>query len=747
MRRKLFQFRLRSIFLVALVVALLLFGYGERRRYLREHVFIEVIDSISSVKLDRFEYRYWIITQQSGPEPVSADWTKHDGLGALTIKVPEYCQFGLQARKVGEPEKVSETSRLLSPETSHSLSVDVPSRILRGRPDFGSQTAHRVERFTPSQFESGRYALAGRAVDDRGQPVTKFTLQIADVRSTNSPEFYSFPYATNDGRFQQTSPSRFVAYTIEADGFAPHHVGTIESFDPASLRDIEPESVKPSKQLPLGIGLSFEKPSTSTDREFVMTDGYSLSGTITTTKNHRGSAQVYLMDIRFCKGYEIDISRARTSNDSPKWMDPDFLSTDQRIYRASPSLEGRYRFKHLSPGNYSMLVLYSDQFVSQRLIKLRSEDLELEPIAIPPVGKVTGVLKEWNVSPSPEETTMFSSAKVPNPYASFKLGRTGFPFGKFFRVDHVGRYTVEDVLSGSNSVGSFVHSLHSEALLGDRIDVHAGESNVVPNVYEPILHLQIHDEDRMARKLRNQNLRATIRNQSGDAWNAWLERSRTTIGGRKRRLYCDCNLPKGEYEMESPFGDRGTIRFQFQHTQELAIATKFLSIKKITHDAGPKESNNKFKGQGHVCREGKVLADFDFSSDPVYVVVEPREFCDLYLNRTDLGWAAMKAISFAEDRIELRNIEWKAGGTVALAPPIDELEAFPNTLILRHEASGIQYQHHQSELDGMLQTIVFENIMPGAWLYELHSNDPLDGQRVIFSKRFELEASQLIRFP
>jgi hypothetical protein len=68
------RFGIRSILILATMVAIFMFFMLERRRYFREHVFITVLDSSSGIQLNQFQYRTWIITQDSPPWPKWSDW-------------------------------------------------------------------------------------------------------------------------------------------------------------------------------------------------------------------------------------------------------------------------------------------------------------------------------------------------------------------------------------------------------------------------------------------------------------------------------------------------------------------------------------------------------------------------------------------------------------------------------------------------------------------------------------------------
>ena len=130
------RFGIRSILILATIVALFMFVLLERRRYFREHVFITVLDSSSGIQLNQFQYRTWVITQDSPPQPEWSDWNTFQGGKPFAFKLPAFCKLHVEAKAPGLPGRFvgTSTTLLLVPETSHELTL----RIANTTPVTGS---------------------------------------------------------------------------------------------------------------------------------------------------------------------------------------------------------------------------------------------------------------------------------------------------------------------------------------------------------------------------------------------------------------------------------------------------------------------------------------------------------------------------------------------------------------------------------------------------------------------------------
>ena len=99
------KFRLRTLLILTTAVAVCLGAWLERRKYLRTHLFVNVVDSASGTRLSRFQYRTEIITSNTKPgflDPMQhwSEWAEHQGASTLVMPVPEHCEAHLAIRAI-----------------------------------------------------------------------------------------------------------------------------------------------------------------------------------------------------------------------------------------------------------------------------------------------------------------------------------------------------------------------------------------------------------------------------------------------------------------------------------------------------------------------------------------------------------------------------------------------------------------------------------------------------------------------
>ncbi len=121
------RFGIRSILVLATVVAVFMFGMNERQRYFREHVFVTVLEAATGTQVSEYRLRTWVITKDSGVAPEWSDWSKHNSTSSLPIKVPAHCRLVINVQAIGFPEgcHIEAGSMLVSPDLSHQYSVRI----------------------------------------------------------------------------------------------------------------------------------------------------------------------------------------------------------------------------------------------------------------------------------------------------------------------------------------------------------------------------------------------------------------------------------------------------------------------------------------------------------------------------------------------------------------------------------------------------------------------------------------------
>ena len=119
------QFGIRTMLVETTLVALCLVGWRERTRYLREHLFVSVVDQTTGSLLPRFQYQTSIVTSETGEEKIWSQWRHHSRPNALTLEVPEYCRLEFRARAldVAGGYRQQEQSILVLPHLSHNTTL------------------------------------------------------------------------------------------------------------------------------------------------------------------------------------------------------------------------------------------------------------------------------------------------------------------------------------------------------------------------------------------------------------------------------------------------------------------------------------------------------------------------------------------------------------------------------------------------------------------------------------------------
>lgn len=130
------RFGIRSILVLATLVALSMFGFLERQRYLREHVFVAVLDNATWAPLTEFQYRTKTISKDSDIYVEWSDWKVYRGDGTLTLRVPTFCKLSIEAQAIGFPQADSHNgpfsdslTTLIVPDASHELFLRVTNSI------------------------------------------------------------------------------------------------------------------------------------------------------------------------------------------------------------------------------------------------------------------------------------------------------------------------------------------------------------------------------------------------------------------------------------------------------------------------------------------------------------------------------------------------------------------------------------------------------------------------------------------
>ncbi len=328
-----FTFRLRTLFVLATLIAVGLFLWGERQRFLREHVYVLVVDATTGVQLNRFRYRTGIITQSSGPDPEWSEWTEHQSDKPVSLKVPQHCRIILQAQDAANPvpkERQSYESILVSPESSHQWTIRLNTQTKETPPDEESW-------YSKSDFNNGPCVLSGRVVDEQGNPVRKFDLRV--YLQYSYQDSYRFEIDDPEGRFDLKCPQPIAGYIVQAEQFALEQRGFLERTE-----------------------LTIPETANQTIR---MKRGFRISGSVTLTKEHRKPTTLVLVDRRT----ETLLFQWKAVNE----LDRDWSQPKLENKKSFPSFEYIYQYRK-QPWVFELFG--SDSIVSEKL--LLSKKIELK---------------------------------------------------------------------------------------------------------------------------------------------------------------------------------------------------------------------------------------------------------------------------------------------------------------------------------------------------------------------------------
>ncbi len=700
---------------LATLVAVGLFGWGERERYLREHVFVRVVDESTGIQLDAFRFRTWIITEQSGLEPIWTDWIVQRGDTPLTLKVPQNCRLFVEAHEVGNPmeDGVPYDSMLVAPDATHQLTVRVKTGFSNVIPD---------NEFVDSKsaFVNGPYVLSGRVIGEDSKPITEFGIRIFLQYALD--ESYFFEIQESEGRFNIGCPTPISRYIVESDQLALEQQGLSEDKDS-----------------------SLEETANLTIR---LKSGFRISGTVQMQKAHRKKSTVFLMDRRTEK-FVFDCDFPTLSD--PRSESPNRFASFGHSYQheVQPDQNGNYEFAHIQSGKYFLVVLYNDQLVVSKPISVRSENLELLPIVVPPTGSIHGVVKEWQSwSPVPE-TSLFASSTI-NPYEIYQLSHRQMNSRKLFRVDHLGRFSLDDVLVGQGVISLFPPPFRSHNhVIVSPFQVVAGKSTEVGSDYIPILDLDISSEDQwIHNQWDSQSLSAELIGSNGFSSIAWLGKPELNRNGARRRLYGAGNLPSGQFKMRLVYDYHGSeLHTQFEYQKNTKPQVKEFSSHELSIGSEPFLLEKIQWMRCSICKDGAIVSEPSFAANETkHCIVEGSGRFEVLLEHSEHGWAVYHDVSFSRSKVELGDLTWSRGGTIEIDISLMELPLGPERFELRHELTGRCHAGGYGDHSWILEKTFYEDLMPGTWVYELFGSDPIEGEKRLLTKRFELSAGETILY-
>ena len=716
-----FTFRLRTLFVLASLIAVGLFLWGERQRFFREHVYVRLIDDKTGVQINEFRYRTWIITQQSGLNPEWSEWMDHRSGSPISLKVPQNCRLNLQAQDCAKPvrqEEPSFESMLVAPETSHQWTI-------RLKPPTKALPLDEERRYSKSDFVDGPCVLSGRVVDEQGNPIPRFGLRV--YLQYSYQESYLFEINAPDGRFHLNCPQPIAGYIVQAESFALEQRGFLERTE-LSMPDTANQTI------PLQRGLR-------------------LSGTVKLTKEHRKETTLLLIDQRTDKY----LFYWNTLNDEEReWSHQIFerktpFPSDGYVYqyRERPKPTGDFEFQNLSSSTYLLLVYYNDQLLMEKQMSLDLTDIAMEPIVVPPTGSVQGIVQEfapWRKGPSPAS---FPTASI-SPFEIYVLSKMKSNSRRLFRVDQSGRFQLDDILVGQYQViphSSLFRSVNN--IINPPFVVSEAKLTQANSDYAPILEIEVqNDLESVRNRLDSQYIQAELCGSNGIRTTAWLGAPEATRNGPRRRLYGDRKLPSGRYHLELPNGYlRGKLYSDFDYVQSDRTEVKEVSAHELSFVAPPMVKDVSEHLSCTVSKSGVVVFDMELGAKPqMKCMVEGAGPFDVLIENSSHGWALFRDVKFSRFQVELGEVRWNQGGTIELDLSSTKLAIESIRFELRNKMTGRHYSGDEQDSNWKRERTSFQGLMPGSWVFELFGSESFVGEKLLLSKKIELKAGETILY-
>jgi hypothetical protein len=715
-----FTFRLRTLFVLATLIAVGLFLWGERQRFLREHVYVQVVDATTGAQLTHFRYRTWIITQSSGPDPEWSEWIENQSDTPLSLKVPQHCRLILQsldsANPVGESWQ-SYDSMLVAPESSHQWTIRLNTQIKETSPDEESW-------YSKVDFKSGPCILSGRVVDEQGNPVRKFGLRV--YLQHHYQDSYLFEIDDPDGRFNLKCPQPIAGYIVQAEQYALEQRGLLERTELTILE--------------------------TANQTIVLKRGIRISGSVTLTKEHRKPTTLVLLDRRtdpflfqWKAVHDIDRDWSQPKLENKKA----FPSLDYIYqYRKQLSATSDFEFDNLQTGNYLLLAFYHDQMLMQKPIVLTSTDVAIESIIVPATGSAAGIVKEWNSILRNSNTWPFESSEV-NPFEIYELRRINSPSPTHFRVDHLGAFRLDDLLSGQYSINLYKPPFRNYTLITTHpFLVTEGVTAQVDSDYAPILDIEVRNEvDSVRNNLSNMPMQADVIASNGVQTMGWLGGPEATRFGPRRRLYANRNLPSGRYRIQIPYGYSGTLHTIFNHVKTDRTEPKEVSAHEVSFSAQTRIKDESEQLNCAISKNGVVVFQSGIrAGSPMECLVEGAGPFDVLLENRSHGWALFRDVSFSHFHVELGNMEWAQGGNIELDISSTKFAVDSIRFELRNEMTGRSICFDEHDQTWKREKTFYEGLMPGAWVFDLFGCDSIGGEKLLLSKKIELKAGETILY-
>ncbi len=561
--------------------------------------------------------------------------------------------------------------------------------------------------------------LRGRVVNERGDPVSEFDLQL----EVNDFRFYrgkeTQHVADANGRFEFRSQMGLDAFSIRSklDGvFYRRCSQTNEEGSQADLLDLQIKLV----------------------------DGFCLNGHVV---GDQGTMK--LTEMRLLRGYtDPDADLLLQSLD------------EQSSWGARVSEHGNYHIEPLTVGEYTLVTLCNGYLVNKRPVTIRDQDVSVRDIELPPLLNVAGTVE------LPDGT--------PSRINSLELERDGYK--RLFRTDFRGAFTLTNIPAGnytirtieseyidesSRPVANVTFSKNGDYRVSFReLPVIQIESGTTPH-FEGLRFDYTHGVDPIRRTLRQAiedprlhlgaeisggiDVRLTFETRGGDN-QVYVQVDVDTRKGPKQILLRPRELVVN-YADEA-VGKPKLVDFQkranflkimrkyecdpFVDSDEEQVATAKVGLSKLSGQW----SNGDQRTIVFFIRDGEIISKVttDELGETLGVILPDSNPDTCIIQNPQLGWARIVAPEITSDQVKLSDVRFSSGVNVNLECSLDGFPVFPTELRLSHSEGAVfttEFKWYHSK-----QSFDFPQTFPGRWAAEIVGTDPFLGEIVLARSEF-----------
>jgi hypothetical protein len=754
----LFRFQLRSLLLLTIAIALMVFGYVSYQRYQREHIFLTVVDQTSGIPLNQFRFRTTIRTETG---ETTSQWTEfRSPKGSTAIAVPIHCLVWLDiesSESGGYPIQTEEL--LVSPDAPHTwtrrLAKKAPSigEPLTGQlvdreskrpianakiyplPDMedpaisDSDGRFRLEHvgvagFIVNHFEFERSGvrkgdtfeldrcktIEGKVIDENGLPVHKCTVEIKKFATHEMPRAVQ---TDEHGQFAiPLTKSEIQSNRLEASspGWIAERIDTQLHSDSGLL--ITLKRIKNTSENSDSIALGSQP------------QGHTVQGNVLASPTE-------LRHIRVRLRTEEEMHTRLPWNIGP-------FSRESRLDRP-----GNFQIQNLAEGHYELVIDWKSQFFCRRPVIVQSESLTLPAIPLPDRGDVRGRVssKKANEVVAFEEMWFSDSGRTKT--TSFFTNQNGE-----FKIDGLlpGKWFIGQGSPEACSVGHAGHDVKEIRVTSNQI-TRCDFTDADPLTLEIPFQLEGFDSyHKLLPKTEQLTVGSDVSKQFLLAFpNKRPSRAELLASGKNTRQI-RVTMAAGlqayqtvhrEFESKAP-GEPLQLRKQpttVFASIDSASNTKDLSQRTETSSNHPDDLWVTSFSQNRI----EKVRIAEYGSNVMTSMLERGDY-DVMIQHWS-GWAKLKCSVTGERFFELGPLQMQPGASIDGRISLSDKQAYPTAIritshdefVLERDLLGVHEEHFQ-----------FSGLPPGKWKIEIIDNNAPRDREVMKKSSVELKGTEAV---